>query len=585
MNIRPLDRIYQRAEEALGNRNLREAEKLAERVLQSADNEVRAHLLWARVLSAKGQLHRSIRYLRSIKGKSSPQLSQELGRLHHAAGQLEQARQAFLETVQECPDDADTWLRLADVCWQQGRHQQAAEACTQAIRQQPQEVTGYLRLGQLLQQCRSIDRAVAVYREGLSLLPDSAELLCDLGVALLASGRIDEAVESLGESLRAKPVNHAALFNLGSALMERGDFAAAEQRLEQVLRLRPALADAWYKLMHCRRQDESNAHHLSQMRSVLKQARLVESDRARLCFALGKALDDMADQQAAFEAFNEANALRAQSLNFNGNSLANQVDRVISVFKPELFEHSDHQSDGGAQLVFFVGLPRSGGALLNQVLCAHSGVTTIGAHDRAAQIRQRIQQMFSTSAPYPDAVEMLNTELVEDFSKQFTRGLRLTDRLITDLSAGNFLNLGLLKLLFPAARIVQLTRSPRDLCLSMYFNDLADVHDYAFDLNDLVATHHLYQRLMKHWTSLWPEQIHTLSYEQLVGDFDPAVSAALDFLGLEFETGCRNFHTRKNSVGAASSWRVRQPLYESSVGRWRHYQEQLGPLTDLQSAS
>ena len=249
------------------------------------------HVLRARVLGARGQLHRAIRHLRSIKGEIGPAIKQELGRLHHAAGQLEQSRFAFMDCLQQCPDDADTWLRLAVVCIGQGRMQQAAGACTQAISQQADN-------------------------------------------------------------------------------LERGDFAAAEQRLEQVLRLRPALADAWYKL------------------------------------------------------------------------------------------------------VFIVGLPRSGANLLNQVSCAHSKVTTIGSNERAEQARQAVETRFSASIPYPDVVQSLNGEMIEKMSAGFLEGVRVADRLITDTTTSNFMNLGLLKLLFPAARVLHLTRNPRDLCLSMYFNDL-----------------------------------------------------------------------------------------------------------------
>ena len=601
MNVRPVDRMYLRAEEALSNRNLREAEKLAERLLQSTNGETKSHVLWARVLAARGQLHRAIRHLRSVKGETGPALNQQLGRLHHDAGQLEQARIVFMDCVHNCPDDAETWLGLSAVCARQGRLQQAADACTQAISRQPENVQGYLSLGQILQRRRCIDQAIAVYRQGLVLLPDSSELLCDLGAALLAGGRVDAAVETLGQSLMVKPVNHAALFNLGSALMERGDFAAAAQRLEQLLRLRPGMADAWYKLVHCRRQDASSTRHLSQMKMLLGQARLTDKDRARLCFALGKALDDLAEHQAAFMAFSEANAIRAKSLNFNDLSFADRVDRIISEFQPQLFERCHASTHGGKEqggekpsgerlsgeqlsggkLVFIIGLPRSGAGLLNQVLCAHSKVTTIGANERAEQAKQGILQMFSASAPYPDVVQLLNAELIRDLSVKFLDGVPVADRLITDTTTSNFLSLGLLKLLFPAAKIVHLTRSPRDLCLSMFFNDLADDSDYAFDLDHLVAIHAQYLRLIDHWSTLWPQQMHSLSYEDLVSDFDSEIKALFDFLGLQAEPACYYFHTRKNPVATSSSWQVRQPLYNSSVGRWRNYQDQLGPLASL----
>ena len=581
MNARPMERMYLRAEEALSSRNLREAEKLAERILQIANGETRADVLWARVLAARGQLHRAIRYLRSIKGETGPALNRELGRLHHTLGQLEQARVAFMDCVQQCPDDAETWLCLADVCCRQGRLQQAATSCSQAISQQPENVEAYLRLGQILQRSGSVEQAIAIYREGLRVLPDSSQLLCDLGVALLAAGQIDAAVDALGRSLQVKPVNHTALFNLGSALMKRGDFAAGEQRLEQVLRLRPGLADAWYKLVHCRRQDGANTRRVSQMQLLLGQAKLVGRDRARVCFALGKALDDVDAHRAAFAAFNEANTIRAQSLDFNESVFADQVDRIIAKFRPELYEPFTARSAGVDKLVFVVGLPRSGAVLLNQVLCAHSSATTIGANDRAVRAKRQIVQMFNSSAPYPDAVGMLDAELIKELSAQFLQGVGVGDRLITDTSTSNFINLGLLKLLFPSARILHLTRGPRDLCLSMYFNDLADVHNYAFDLNHLVAIHGHYLRLIDHWSRLWPDHMHSVSYEGMVGNFDHEMVAALGFLGLQTEPACYSFHTRKNPVPTTSSWRVRQPLYKSSVGRWRNYRDQLGPLVNL----
>jgi hypothetical protein len=151
---------------------------------------------------------------------------------------------------------------------------------------------------------------------------------------------------------------------------------------------------------------------------------------------------------------------------------------------------------------------------------------------------------------------------------------------VTDKRPDNFLHIGLIKRLFPNARIVHTTRSPLDNALSIFFLHLDQSMGYALDLGDIGHYYRQYRRLMAHWKSRYGADILDFDYDGFVREPRPAVERLLDFCGLEWEDGCMAFERVSNSVRTASVWQVRQPLYRHSSGRWQHYAQHLGPLRE-----
>jgi hypothetical protein len=116
------------------------------------------------------------------------------------------------------------------------------------------------------------------------------------------------------------------------------------------------------------------------------------------------------------------------------------------------------------------------------------------------------------------------------------------------------------------------------VCLSCYFQHFTEGHLYAYDLADCGARALEIDRLAAHWLRVLPLEILTIDYEKLVSDPEAEIRRLIEFLGLEWELACLDFHHTERPVLTASVWQVRQPLYSRSVGRWRSYQEHFGPL-------
>ena len=145
----------------------------------------------------------------------------------------------------------------------------------------------------------------------------------------------------------------------------------------------------------------------------------------------------------------------------------------------------------------------------------------------------------------------------------------------------NFLHLGKIALLFPEATIVHCRRDPMDTCLSIYQHPLSAAHAYAHDLETLGNYYREYELLMQHWDQVLPNPILNLQYESLVSDFEPTVRTLVEFCGADFEEQCLRFHETRRQVKTPSASQVRQPIYQSSVGRWRRYEQELEPLRNV----
>jgi hypothetical protein len=177
-----------------------------------------------------------------------------------------------------------------------------------------------------------------------------------------------------------------------------------------------------------------------------------------------------------------------------------------------------------------------------------------------------------------------DTPLLQDIAAQCEAELQrhsATALRVVDKMPGNFMHLGLIHAVFPQARILHTQRNPVDTCLSIYFQNLSSEHTYANDLDDLAFYYREYHRLMAHWRAvLPPETFLDVPYEGVVEDQEGWSRRILDFIGLEWNERCLNFHETERKVGTASNWQVRQKIYKTSKERWRNYEKFLGPLLD-----
>lgn len=466
---------------------------------------------------------------------------------HQNAGRLDEAVAAFEALLMLRPDLADVWFDLGRLRRRIGRHEAALDAYDRA-----------LDLGVRGPEEARLNRAV-ILSEDLH--------------------RPDEAEAELNAALTLNPRFAPAWLNLGNLHEDRGRRDPARAAYEQALALEPGNVLALARLAGVARASGPDDPLIARLRAALKVIGTGSPDertaRADLGFALGRLLDEAGAYDEAFAAYAQAN--RDSRLipgppgaRYDRGAQEAVVDQLIAAF-PQA-----RDGEGGEDAPLFIcGMFRSGSTLAEQILAAHSRVTPGGELELLpALVRRHLQ-------PWPGSLKTLEDGRIASLRAAYLDGLhaRLPDAdVISDKRPDNFLHVGLIKTLFPKARIIHTRRDPLDNCLSCCFLHLSHAMPWALDLED--AAHWLIQqeRLMDHWKSLWPDDIHTLDYDALVADPEAKVRGLLDFCGLDWEEGCLSFHVLDNAVRTASVWQVREPLYRRASGRWRHYDRHLGPL-------
>jgi hypothetical protein len=272
--------------------------------------------------------------------------------------------------------------------------------------------------------------------------------------------------------------------------------------------------------------------------------------------------------------FDSANGLARQESGFDGAAFTAAIDGLIAAF-PVGAPHPEAASDCDLP-VLIVGMPRSGTTLVEQILASHPQVGAGGECNfwlrRSGWIGQGRIRSFD-----PAAAQAMIDDYVALLGAVAPGARRVTDKM-----PYNFLLLGLVRRLFPRARIVHCRRNPRDTALSIYFSRLGATQPFAARRADIVLYYRQYRRLMAHWRCvLAPERFMEIDYESLVADSQSVSRALIAFCGLEWDPACLDFHRTDRPITTASAWQARQPLYRSSVERWRHYEPWLGELSDL----
>lgn len=504
-------------------------------------------------------------------------------------------------------DPVASLLRQAAALSQQGRRREAIEAYRRLLAAHPGETDSWYDLGYLLKAEGRYEEALKAYGEALTRGVQGPEEV-RLNRAVIFADHLlqDEAAEAeLKAALEVKPDYAPALLNLGNLYEERGAREEAVACYERLVALAPAGGDrkelepysgeALARLAHLRPPATPDDPLLSELATAAASPRLDNLTRANLYFALGRALDAIREYDRAFPAFEEANrCARRTGPVYDRGRMEREVDALIAAcpagrgHAPALAsgESDDVSAKTGLSPVFICGMFRSGSTLIEQVLSAHHRVTPGG------ELHLLPRLAAGALAPFPAAMAKLPDEkasaLAREYRAQLVKLFPDAERqagYVTDKRPDNFRLIGLIKRLFPDAKIVHTVRNPLDNCLSVYFQHLDQrLAGYSSDLGDIAHYYAQYRRLMAHFKSVFADDIHDVDYDALVRDPRPELEKLLDFLELDWDDACLAFHRLKNTVKTASYWQVRRPLYGDASGRWRNYEARLGPVLEALQA-
>ena len=464
-------------------------------------------------------------------------------------------------------------LERAAALRQAGRVSEAVAAYEQLLEREPDLPDSWYNLGWLQRQARQYEAALLSYARALDhAVADPEEVRLNRAVILSDHlARPDEALGELEAALALNPDYLPALLNLGNLHEDRGDRVAAEAAYRRARHVAPDDSLALSRLAGVvEPKSEAAAELIQAIRNALSSGREA-GERADLGFALGRLLDGRGEHDDAFAAYENANRDSRESFgprfkSYDKAASEAFVDRLIAAFPRRMRARGD-----GRDPIFICGMFRSGSTLVEQMLAGHSRIVSGGELDLVPTLSSRI-------SGYPEAVAAADEATIASWRKFYLDGLAPFARegsLVTDKRPDNFLHIGLIKTLFPDARIVLTERDRLDNLLSLYFLHLRPEMAYALDLQDAAHWYGQYERLMEHWKRLYPSDIFDVDYDLLVREPRPLTKRLLAFLGLGWEESVLDFEERQGAVKTASVWQVREPLHARSSGRWRNYSTQL----------
>jgi tetratricopeptide (TPR) repeat protein len=420
-----------------------------------------------------------------------------------------------------------------------------------------------------------------VYRDLLRREPGDAEVWDALGSSLLESGREAESKKALEQALRLKPNDAELLNKLGVVHQFQGDLASAGRLYLASTEADPGLARAYDNLVRSRSMKTADLALAVPIEKIANDESRDDESRLVARFALGKLYDDCADYDRAFESYAVGNALKHRTAGFDAAAHSAWVDRVIAAYDEAFFRTHAGEGDPSQRPVFVIGMIRSGTSLVEQILASHSRVYGAGELLEITKLVTDLPASLGTSVSYPECLRQLQAKQIQAAAGKYLRNLadrddralRSVDKLPT-----NFLYLGFIAALLPKARIVHCRREPLDVCLSIFFQRFAQGHLYAYDFDDIANYYAEYERLMAHWKKVIPLEILDVHYEHLLDDVERESRRMLNYCQLDWEEACLAFHRSTRPVRTASSWQVRQPLYQKARARWKKFEPHLDNL-------
>ncbi len=474
----------------------------------------------------------------------------------------------------------------------------------------------HANLGNALKELGRLEDAVSSYRTALEIKPNYAAVLTNMGNALKDLGRLVEAEASYGDAVAANPEFAEAYYNLGIVKQHAGDLAGAAESYRAALTLNPDRAEVHNNLgivlQDLGRMKEAETHYRAALAAdpgyapayrhlmlIVKQAdynddiHAMENLYARndvsrdhkmnLAFGLGKAFDDLGEYDKAFGFFAEGNRLKRDTIDFSIDRRLGFFDALKNTFSDPFIRDRDGSGCPDTTPIFILGMPRSGTTLVEQILASHGQVHGAGELDA-------LKAVVSTDlcrgdlAALPEAAQAAEPGVMKKLGEAYAQQLHALapdSRFITDKMPGNFIYIGLIRLILPGAKIIHCRRDPVDTCLSVFKHHFSGDHPYAYDLRELGQYYNAYCGLMEHWDNVLPGFIHEVRYENVVRDHVAETESMLAFCGLPWDENCRNFHASDRPVRTASFEQVRQPIYKDSVQRWKAYENELAPLLEV----
>jgi tetratricopeptide (TPR) repeat protein len=421
--------------------------------------------------------------------------------------------------------------------------------------------------------------AINTTNEQVDILDKTAMLLTSVDLH-------DEALQQYHQAILIAPSNAALYYNLATALRFLGKTSLAVDALDKCLSINPLDFEAQGMRSSLTKQTIDD-NHIEQLKALLVNNALPSEGRININFALAKECDDVDQTELSFKFLKEGTKLRRQQMSYKVAVDTEIITAIKTTFNSSMLSRNVIGNDS-SEPIFILGLPRTGTTLVERILSSHSAVFSAGELDNFGREMSRLAANNSASDTHKLSRSQLVTnsatinfaQLGENYL-QSTRPLTgHTERFIDKLPF-NYLYAGLIHLALPNAKIINMKRHPMAACFAIYKQLFRDAYPFSYDFNDLAQYYIAYHQLMEHWQQVMPDVIYSIQYENVIADLDSESKKLVEFCQLPWQSQCLRFYENKQASTTASASQVRQPIYNSSVNRWRLYAKQLAPLQEM----
>ena len=513
---------------------------------------------------------------------------------------------------------AEELERLTRQLIQQGKLREAAETCDQMNQQYPEFSRGWYTSSHLATIIKEPILAVGAIDRALQLSPGNPEWLLQRVECLLAMNEV-AAARATAEQLNAHLFDGAGVSAaFAHSLSRLGMFEAARRHYLQAIELDPGESQYYYNLATVERilgniraaheavtrcielrPDDDEAHllraglvtqsgesnNVNALLAAFARADGQARRQVKICFALAKELEDIGDYPRSFEFLSKGASLRRSNMMYEPRKDLDAIENIQKTYTQDLF---DGRIEGhiNAEAIFVIGMPRTGTTLVERILTSHSVVYSAGERQTfSLELVKHCKQIGGEESRNPTDLVSLSASI--DFAalgEDYIAGTRpdtgATAHFVDKLPL-NFLYAGLIHLALPKAKIVLLERDPMDTCFAVYKNLFDGVYPFSYDLQEMGNYYVAYRQLIDHWHAVMPDVMHVVTYEELATKPKSVIEDLLSYCGLSWEDACLKFYESTNQSLNSKVTPVQANIFRSSIGKWRNYEEQLKPVSDI----
>jgi tetratricopeptide (TPR) repeat protein len=389
----------------------------------------------------------------------------------------------------------------------------------------------------------------------------------------------NKAIDTLKKIYNKNINNYDINITLAHIYLQMGNFNKANIYYQKCLEINPINCRPHLGLSKITKYS-LNSVEFKKLKNKLSEINENEG-KMFLHFAIAKAYEDINDYENSNIHIQKANNLKNLSINYNINNEILLFKNIKQFFNSSKINQIKH---GEKKILFVLGMPRSGTSLIEQILSSHKKVFGAGELDYLNKIIKKKFLLNNNSFNKKNINNYKNSDF-EECHKEYLNYLDVfqhTEEYLVDKTPLNFRWIGFILKIFPNSKIIHCSRNPMDICWSNYKNYFASSNlNFTYNLNTLGKFFNLYRDLMNYWNNLFSNKIYHIKYENLINDNENEIKKLLQFCELNWDQNCLKFYKNKRKVSTASTTQVREPIYKSSVTKWKSYTKYLEKLKKI----